>query len=74
MSLNILLNGQPKSIEASTDPTLLQFVLNLGLQADRVAVEINGAIVRRNLWSETRLADGDRVELVQFVGGGVPVS
>ena len=73
MPLQILLNGQPKALKASTEPTLLEFVTDLGLKPDRVAVEINGAIIRRSQWAAVRLADGDRVELVQFVGGGAPV-
>jgi thiamine biosynthesis protein ThiS len=36
----------------------------------QVAVERNLEIVPRSLWAETPLADGDRIELVQFVGGG----
>jgi sulfur carrier protein len=44
----------------------------LGMKADRVAVELNREIVRRDLWPQTRLQPGDRLEVVQFVGGGEP--
>ena len=45
---------------------------HLGMKADRVAVELNLDIVPRRLWVETQLADGDRLEIVHFVGGGSP--
>lgn len=46
-------------------------VASLGFRPDRVALEQNGAIVPRARWGETSVQDGDRVELVHFVGGGV---
>ena len=42
----------------------------LGLKPDRVAVELNRSIVARERWGETDLREGDRLEMVQFVGGG----
>ena len=41
-----------------------------GLQLDRIAVERNGDIVPRSVWREVHLAEGDRLEIVHFVGGG----
>ena len=43
---------------------------HLGVRAERVAVERNGAVVKRARHGEERLADGDVVEIVTFVGGG----
>lgn len=40
------------------------------MKSDRVAVELNRNIIPRELWSETSLNDGDRLEIVHFVGGG----
>ena len=40
------------------------------MKADRVAVELNRSIVARDQWSQTHLAEGDRLEIVHFVGGG----
>lgn len=40
------------------------------VDGQRVAVERNGRIVPRSLWNETTIYDGDRIEIVQFVGGG----
>ena len=41
------------------------------LPGDRVAVEHNGEIVPRSNWTETALNNGDRLEVVHFVGGGL---
>ena len=40
------------------------------MKPDRVAVELNRDIVQRDRWTETLLKDGDRLEIVHFVGGG----
>jgi len=50
--------------------TLAQLVEHLGMKGDRVAVELNREIVRREQWVETELQEGDRLEIVHFVGGG----
>jgi thiamine biosynthesis protein ThiS len=52
--------------------TLSALVKILGLKPDRVAVELNRSIVAREQWPETELGEGDRLEMVQFVGGGSP--
>lgn len=71
MSLTLLLNGQSRAFSSLPESATLDLLLaELGLQADRVAVEHNGEIVSRALWSSTALASGDRLEVVHFVGGG----
>ena len=40
------------------------------MKADRVAVELNREIVSRDAWPQTALRDGDKLEIVHFVGGG----
>ena len=49
---------------------LAQLIEQLGMKGDRVAVELNREIVSRAQWAETNLNDGDRLEIVHFVGGG----
>jgi len=44
----------------------------MGMKPDRVAVELNREIVPRDRWSATLLNQGDRLEIVHFVGGGRP--
>ena len=51
--------------------TLAALVDVLGMKPDRVAVELNRDIVPRDRWPETQLNDGDRLEVVHFVGGGL---
>ena len=51
-------------------PTVADLVTELGLDRRKVAVERNLEIVPRSLHETVRLADGDRIEIVQFVGGG----
>ncbi len=51
-------------------PISCDLITDLGLKGDRVAVEHNGNIVPRAEWANTSLEDGDRLEIVHFVGGG----
>lgn len=50
--------------------TLAALIEHLGMRADRVAVELNRDIVARDRWPATELREGDRLEIVHFVGGG----
>lgn len=63
----IQVNGDERSVLATT---VLALVEELGFDVRKVAVERNLMIVPRSLHGETVLAEGDRIELVQFVGGG----
>jgi thiamine biosynthesis protein ThiS len=45
-------------------------IKSLGLNPERLAVELNRKIIRRSEWDSTRVSEGDRVEVVHFVGGG----
>ncbi|MDP3369950.1 MAG: sulfur carrier protein ThiS [Brevundimonas sp.] len=65
--LRIQVNGEDRSVAAGT---ILALVEELGLDVRKVAVERNLEIVPRSVHATTTLAEGDRVELVQFVGGG----
>jgi thiamine biosynthesis protein ThiS len=68
MSLALILNGEPRSLEAVG--TVAELVAALGLETRKVAVERNLEIVPRSAYGETRLLDGDRIEIVHFIGGG----
>lgn len=72
MSLTILLNGTSRNFPdlGEGNTSVCELVHSLGLKEDRVALERNGEILARTQWSTTPLADGDRIELVHFVGGG----
>ena len=66
-SLRIEVNGEGRDTAAMT---ILGLVQELSLDPKKVAVERNLEIVPRSLHGETALAEGDKIELVQFVGGG----
>jgi thiamine biosynthesis protein ThiS len=69
--MNLRLNGEERSFTDPPTPyTLAILIETLGMKPDRVAVELNRDIVPRERWPETHLHDGDRLEIVQFVGGG----
>ncbi|MCI0655727.1 MAG: sulfur carrier protein ThiS [Acidobacteria bacterium] len=66
--MTILVNGNPRVVpEGSTVTSLLRL---LELPEGRIAVERNRGIIPRSLHSQTQLSEGDRIELVRFVGGG----
>ena len=69
--MHFVLNGQTREFEQlAAGANLQDLIVELGLKGDRVAIEHNGNIVPRAEWAEARLADGDRLEIVHFVGGG----
>jgi thiamine biosynthesis protein ThiS len=66
--LTIELNGDPKSLSGAL--TVRELVEQLGLDPTKVAVERNLEIVPKSTFADVMLADGDRIEIVHFVGGG----
>ena len=66
--MQIKLNGETKDVDDGT--TLLSLVEQLSLAPERLAVELNQEVIRRAEWPDVKLSDGDRVEIVHFVGGG----
>ncbi|MGD0569643.1 MAG: sulfur carrier protein ThiS [Candidatus Sulfotelmatobacter sp.] len=68
MTLHI--NGEPRTFADPEAITLAALIESLSMKSDRIAVELNREIVPRYRWAETLLKDGDRLEIVHFVGGG----
>ena len=66
-TISITVNGEERQSGAATIAALLA---ELEIADSAVVAEHNGAIVRRDAFAATALSDGDRVELVRFVGGG----
>jgi len=66
--IRITLNGEPHEVEAGW--TLADLVAAVAKSPKGVAIEHNGEIVPRTVHPATVIAAGDRIELVQFVGGG----
>jgi sulfur carrier protein len=67
--MKLQINGEERTFDPGV-PTLATLVEALGMKPDRVAIELNRDIVPRDRWAETTLNDGDKLEMVHFVGGG----
>jgi thiamine biosynthesis protein ThiS len=70
MSNEILVEVNGETREAPAGTNVVGLLEQLGLNTGRVAIEYNFKILPRVEWESTRLAAGDRLEIVQFVGGG----
>lgn len=66
--MKIVINGEER--EVLEDLTVTALLDELGVHKERVAVELNLEIVAKAKFEETILKEGDRVEIVSFVGGG----
>ena len=66
--MEIIVNGESRQIDGGT--TVLDLLRTLSLPETRVAVERNRSLVRKTEFAGTVLGEGDRVEIVTFVGGG----
>jgi thiamine biosynthesis protein ThiS len=64
----LMVNGQEQDCRDGL--SLSEFIEQLGLKSDRVAVELNRRIAPRARWAEIELKAGDKLEIVHFVGGG----
>lgn len=67
-AMQVEVNGQ--KAELSPETTVATLVASYELEPQRVAVEVNGELVRRPYYGETTLHKGDHVEIVTLVGGG----
>lgn len=65
--MQIKINGEDREISSKTVIDLLE---SLGIDPKRVAVELNMEILPKVEYSEKTIADGDKIEIVHFVGGG----
>lgn len=69
--MKLYINGEERDFgDAPATLTLTLLMEMLNMKPDRVAVELNRDIVPRDRWPETVLREGDRLEVVHFVGGG----
>lgn len=66
--MRITLNGEAR--EVTEGQSVASLLADLGVQAERVAVELNLKIVDRRTFTGTSLRDGDQVEVIGFIGGG----
>jgi sulfur carrier protein len=68
MAIEAIVNGE--TLQLPDGLTVAQLLRHLGVRAERVAVERNGAVVKRARHDEEKVAAGDVLEIVTFVGGG----
>jgi thiamine biosynthesis protein ThiS len=68
--MKLQINGEARDFNPPL--TLAGLLEQLEMKSDRVAVELNRSIVARDQWAKTNLAEDDRLEIVHFVGGGLP--
>ena len=67
-NLNVTLNGEPRALDAGL--SVKAMLLSLGLDPAKIAVERNLQIVPRSAYDQVGVSDGDRFEIVHFIGGG----
>lgn len=70
MEKGILIQVNGESRETAAGTTVAELLSQLGLNSGRLAIELNLRILPKAKWEETRVAEGDRFEIVQLVGGG----
>jgi len=68
-AMKLIINGEEKTFDSVTN--VAELIARLALKGDRIAVELNHGIVPRTNWDGAALHDGDRLEIVHFVGGGL---
>jgi thiamine biosynthesis protein ThiS len=66
--VQVIVNDEPRALPGGA--TVAELIEQLGLGPRRVAVEVNRTLVPRAEYAATRLAEGDAVEVIHFVGGG----
>lgn len=66
--ISIAINGERRDVPAGLN--IRNLVSHLGLDPERVAVELNRRLVRRADWEATPVEEGASIEIVTFVGGG----
>ena len=66
--MEIVINGENRQVQ--TPLSVEELLRSLELKGDRIAVELNRQIVRRERWAATQLQEKDSLEIVHFVGGG----
>ena len=69
--ITLTINGKKSEIE--TPLTVAEYLEQAGLAGRSLAVAVNGAVIRRDSFADTRLEDGDSLEIVRPVGGGAHV-
>lgn len=66
--MQVFINGETRNIESELN--LLELLKKLELPTERIAIELNKAVVRKKDWETINISDADKIEIIHFVGGG----
>jgi sulfur carrier protein len=66
--MKVLINGETKEI--SGELNLSELLKHFSLPQERIAIELNREVVRKKDWESIKVSDGDKLEVIHFVGGG----
>lgn len=66
--MNVIINGEKKEIFKEVN--LNELLKLLSLPSERIAIELNREVVRKKDWETIQVSDGDKLEVIHFVGGG----
>jgi thiamine biosynthesis protein ThiS len=66
--MKIFINGETKEI--TDELNLRELLKHFSMPQERIAVELNKEVVRKKDWENVKIADGDKLEVIHFVGGG----
>jgi thiamine biosynthesis protein ThiS len=67
--VHLVVNGEERALEEET--ALPDFLRSFGLDSRRIAIAHNGTVLYREDWPSIMLREGDRLEIVRMIGGGV---
>ena len=66
--MELIINGDQRLIDSSY--SLMDLLVNLEMTQGQIAVELNGEIIPKSTFQQQQLSDGDKIEIVQAIGGG----
>jgi thiamine biosynthesis protein ThiS len=66
--MQLIVNGEP--FETPHTETIADLLRELGIEPGRIAIEVNLSIIKKSAYHTFKLHDGDKIEIVNFVGGG----
>lgn len=66
--MKVVVNGEKR--EVAERQNLVELLQKLELPTERIAVELNREVIRKVNWADTEINDGDKIEIIHFVGGG----
>ncbi len=66
--MELIINGDQRLIDSSY--SLMDLLLSLEMTQGHIAVELNGEIIPKSTFQQQQLSDGDKIEIVQAIGGG----